>query len=111
MRMLDHSYARTSFREQGATNDREIIAISAIDAKVFDRRAAYVAATRAKDNTEVITSDPKTVLKKSGQDVSKTTALRGPDVREIVASQRAEAERFNEQLKPKRQDRSFQLTR
>ena len=75
LRMVDLSYARTTFKEQGATTDREIIAISAIGAKVFNAQAAYVAGTRAKNNTEIVTSDFDTMLKNSGKEVSKTTAI------------------------------------
>lgn len=75
MSFVDLAYVRTTFKEQGATNDREIIAISKIGAKVFNKEAAYVAATRAKQNTEIVTSDLKTLLKNSGKDVSKTTAI------------------------------------
>lgn len=75
LRMVDLSYARTTFKEQGATTDREIIAISKIGAKVFNEQAAYVAGTRAKNNTEIVTSDYETMLKNSGKAVSKTTAI------------------------------------
>ena len=75
LRFVDLAYAHTSFKEQGATNDREIIAVSAIGAKVFNKEAAYVAASRAKDNTEIVTSDMKTLLKNSGKEVGKTTAV------------------------------------
>ena len=55
-------------------NLREIIAVSNTGAKVFNREAAYVAATRAKDNTEVITTDREAMLRNAGKDVKKTTA-------------------------------------
>jgi ATP-dependent exoDNAse (exonuclease V) alpha subunit len=75
MQFVDLAYAHTTFKEQGATNDREIIAVSEVGAKVFNKQAAYVAATRAKHNTEIVTSDLKTLLKNAGKDVSKTTAI------------------------------------
>jgi conjugative relaxase-like TrwC/TraI family protein len=75
LRMVDLSYARTTFKEQGATNDREIIAISKVGAKVFNTQAAYVAGSRAKGNTELVTSDYQTMLKNSGKSVDKTTAI------------------------------------
>jgi ATP-dependent exoDNAse (exonuclease V) alpha subunit len=71
---VDHAYAHTSFKEQGQTNMREIIAVSNTGAKVFNREASYVAATRAKDNTEVITTDYEGMLKNAGKEVKKTTA-------------------------------------
>ncbi len=73
-RFVDHAYAHTSFKEQGQTNHREIIAVSDTGAKVFNREASYVAATRAKDNTEVITTNYEMMLKNAGKDVEKTTA-------------------------------------
>jgi ATP-dependent exoDNAse (exonuclease V) alpha subunit len=75
MQFVDLAYAHTTFKEQGATNDREIIAVSEVGAKVFNKQAAYVAATRAKHNTEIVTSDLKTLLRNAGKDVSKTTAI------------------------------------
>jgi ATP-dependent exoDNAse (exonuclease V) alpha subunit len=75
LRFIDHAYAHTSYKEQGATNDREIIAVSVIGARVFNKLAAYVAASRARDNTEIVTSDLSTMRKNAGQDVEKTTAV------------------------------------
>jgi hypothetical protein len=46
LRYVDHAYAHTSYKEQGATNHREIVAVSVVGAKVFNRLAAYVAAPR-----------------------------------------------------------------
>ncbi|WP_049096348.1 MobF family relaxase [Burkholderia cepacia] len=81
LRVVDHAYAHTSYKEQGATNHREIIAVSEIGAYVFNREAAYVAASRAKDNTEVVTSDLQKLLDNAGREVGKTTAVefRQPD--------------------------------
>lgn len=75
MCFVDLAYAHTTFKEQGATNDREIIAASKIGAKVFHKQAVYVATTRAKDNTEIVTSDMKALLKSAGEEVLKTTAM------------------------------------
>ena len=75
LRVVDHAYAHTSFKEQGATNDREIIAVSKTGAMVFNREAAYVAASRARDNTEIVTSDLDTLQKNAGKEVPKTTAI------------------------------------
>lgn len=75
LRFVDHAYAHTSYKEQGATNHREIIAVSETGAHVFNREAAYVAASRAKDNTEIITSDLDTLLRNAGREVGKTTAV------------------------------------
>ena len=89
LQFVDHGYARTSFKEQGATNHREILAVSATGAKIINREASYVATTRAKDNTEIVTSDPDRMLKSAGKDVSKLTALEtGQSLDEIVARYR-----------------------
>jgi len=74
LQFIDLSYARTTFKEQGTTNDREIIAISKVGAKIFNRESAYVAGTRAKGNSEIVTSDYGTMLKNSEKKSSKTTA-------------------------------------
>ena len=84
LRFVDLAYAHTSYKEQGATNDREIIAISETGAKVFNKEAAYVAASRAKDNTEIVTSDLKTLLKNAGKEVGKTTALKLTPADQVV---------------------------
>jgi len=75
MCFVDLAYAHTTFKEQGATNDREIIAVSKMGAKIFHKQAVYVAATRAKDNTEIVTSDMANLLKSAGEEVLKTTAM------------------------------------
>ena len=88
LRFVDHTYARTSFKEQGATNDREIIALSLTGAKVFNRESAYVAVSRARDNTEIVTSDSAAMVKNAGKDVGKTTALEPADPRAIFNARR-----------------------
>ncbi|UWE19305.1 MobF family relaxase [Herbaspirillum huttiense] len=72
---VDLAYARTSFKEQGVTTDREIVAVSQTGAYWFNKQAAYVAASRAKDNTEIVTTDKQLMLKNAGKETEKTTAL------------------------------------
>ncbi|PZR46018.1 MAG: conjugal transfer protein [Paraburkholderia fungorum] len=84
IRFIDHAYAHTSYKEQGATNDREIIAVSLTGAKVFNREAAYVAASRARDNTEIVTEARDAMLKNAGKEVGKTTAV---DFEKVAAPQ------------------------
>lgn len=74
MRFADLGYAHTTIKDQGATYQRMIIAASETGAKVFNRQATYVAATRAKDNTEIVTSDYEALLKSAGKEVKKTSA-------------------------------------
>ncbi|MGY6258946.1 MobF family relaxase [Paraburkholderia caledonica] len=90
IRFVDHAYAHTSYKEQGATNDREIIAVSVTGAKVFNREAAYVAASRARDNTEIVTEDRVGMMRNAGEDVGKTTAVEF-ESRNAPASQEANA--------------------
>ena len=77
MMHIDHSYAHTTFIEQGATTHREIIAISKIGGQIFNREAAYVGATRAKGITEIVASEAgwENMLKNAGRQVDKTTAV------------------------------------
>jgi conjugative relaxase-like TrwC/TraI family protein len=75
MRMLDLGYAHTTYREEGATNSREIFAVGKTGAKVFHQAAGYVAGTRAKDNSELVTADFSTMLKNADKQVTKTTAI------------------------------------
>jgi ATP-dependent exoDNAse (exonuclease V) alpha subunit len=119
LRMVDLSYARTTFKEQGATTDREIIAISAIGAKVFNEQAAYVAGTRAKNNAEIVTSDYDTMLKNSGKAVSKTTAIdidgvktgRQGTVKDITKENTKIQDNANTQDKSKEKEKSQQQIR
>lgn len=74
VQFMDLAYARTSYKEQGATNDREIIALSEVGAKVYGRLASYVASTRARDNTELVTSDRAKVIANADKVVVKTIA-------------------------------------
>ena len=94
LRFVDHAYAHTSFKEQGATNDRQIFAVSLTGAMIVNRESTYVALTRAKDNTEIVTSDLERLAKNAGRDVSKTTALDTSkhvlSIEEVVARNRAE---------------------
>ena len=75
VRSIDHAYARTSYLEQGATNNRELLAISNTGAKIVDRQAIYVALSRAKDNTILVTSDFKSLVSNADEYKPKTTAL------------------------------------
>lgn len=75
LRHIDHAYAHTSYKEQGVTNQVEIIAVSEIGAKVITREAAYVAASRAKGNTEIVTNARDLMLKNAGKETTKTTAV------------------------------------
>jgi conjugative relaxase-like TrwC/TraI family protein len=97
IKFVDLAYAHTSFKEQGATNDREIIAVSKVGAKVFNQMAAYVSATRARDNTEIVTTDLKTLVANADALRIKTVATEDP--KKMAAGVRSgRAESFEEAL-------------
>ena len=75
LRYVDHAYAHTSIKDQGATYDRVIVVASESGAKRFHQIAAYVAATRAKEETHVITSNLSGLMKAVGIEVKNTTSL------------------------------------
>lgn len=75
MNHVDHSYAHTSYKEQGVSNQREIFVVSETGAKIINKLAAYVAASRAKGNTEIVTNSQKEMLKNAGNVSEKTTAV------------------------------------
>jgi conjugative relaxase-like TrwC/TraI family protein len=75
LRLIDLGYARTSFKEQGATNNAELIALSEKGAAIFNKEAAYVMVTRAKGRTELITSAPDKVFENAAREVEKTSAI------------------------------------
>lgn len=74
---VDYAYAHTTFKEQGATVHREVIALSTTGAQIFNREAAYVAATRAKGVSEIVVTDKglEKMLENAGKKVDKTTAV------------------------------------
>lgn len=51
---------------------------------MFNREAAYVAASRARDNTEIVTEARDAMLKNAGKEVGKTTAV---DFEKVAAPQ------------------------
>lgn len=75
LRHIDHAYARTTYKEQGVTNDRELFVVSEIGAMVVADQAAYVATSRARDNTEIITNAYEKLLNNVGRETKKTTAI------------------------------------
>jgi ATP-dependent exoDNAse (exonuclease V) alpha subunit len=83
LRYVDHAYAHTSHKEQGVTNHREIFLVSPTGAYWLNREASYVAASRAKQNTEIVTTAEgrKKMLENAGKAPEKTTAIDiGPNV-------------------------------
>jgi ATP-dependent exoDNAse (exonuclease V) alpha subunit len=118
-RFIDHGYARTSFKEQGATNHREILAVSDKGAAIINRESTYVSGTRAKDNTEIVTSDRGKMLKNAGRDVSKLTALdpaqKDKSLEEILAGYRGQVDarepaKDQERVKERSREQGFGLS-
>lgn len=99
-RAIDHAYAHTTFKEQGATNKHQLIMVSETGARIFNKEAAYVAATRAKVNTEVITSHREQLLKNAGKDVSKLTALQPTEMKHLVEQARSGRSGAEQQRSP-----------
>lgn len=77
MRQIDHAYAHTSRKEQGVTTHREIFLLSDKGAYRLNREATYVATTRARQNTEIVTTPEahKEIMKNAGKEPEKTTAI------------------------------------
>lgn len=77
MRYVDHAYSHTSHKEQGVTNHREIFLVSPKGAHWLNREASYVAASRAKHNTEIVTTEDahEKMMKNAGREPEKTTAI------------------------------------
>ena len=74
VKSLDHGYAHTTYKDQGASFDVAIIAIDR-GARTFNQLAAYVATSRAKLNTEIVTTSLKDVLNYAAAKVEKTVAM------------------------------------
>jgi conjugative relaxase-like TrwC/TraI family protein len=90
LRHIDHAYAHTSHKEQGVTNHREIFVVSATGAHWINREASYVAASRAKQNTEIVTTETarEKMLSNAGKETEKTTAI---DIGQNLSTDRARA--------------------
>ncbi len=75
MRMVDWAYARTTIKEQGNENHVEMFALSHTGNHILKDRAAYVAGTRGKIDTVLITPDRDATLNAVRREDVKTTAL------------------------------------
>ncbi|MEI7432606.1 MAG: AAA family ATPase, partial [Betaproteobacteria bacterium] len=75
MAFVDHAYAHTSHKEQGASNDMEIGAFGSTGTKVFNRVATLLTLTRSKGDVVIVTADKATMLKNAGVELNKTTAV------------------------------------
>lgn len=75
LQRVDFAYARTTFKEQGATNDVQLLAVSKGAASAFNVEALYVDITRAKRNTIIVTDGYNKMLERADKPVEHTMAL------------------------------------
>jgi ATP-dependent exoDNAse (exonuclease V) alpha subunit len=75
---LDYGYAMTSYSSQGQTADRVIIHVAARDLEnreLVNRRFAYVALSRAREDVQIYTNDATTLAVRLDRRISKEVAI------------------------------------
>jgi ATP-dependent exoDNAse (exonuclease V) alpha subunit len=75
---LDYGYAMTSYSSQGQTADRVIVHVAARDLEnreLVNRRFAYVALSRAREDAQIYTNDAAALAAKLDRPVSKEVAI------------------------------------
>lgn len=75
---LDYGYAMTSYSSQGQTANRVIVHVAAHDLEnreLVNRRFAYVALSRAREDAQVYTNDAGILASKLDREVSKQVAI------------------------------------
>jgi len=75
---LDYGYAMTSYSSQGQTANRVIVHVAAHDLEnreLVNRRFAYVALSRAREDAQVYTNDVATLASNLDREVSKQVAI------------------------------------
>jgi ATP-dependent exoDNAse (exonuclease V) alpha subunit len=74
---LDYGYAVTSHSSQGQTADRVLIHVdtATVGERLVNRRLAYVAVSRARDDVQIYTDDKSRLGDALSRDVSHTSAL------------------------------------
>jgi conjugative relaxase-like TrwC/TraI family protein len=75
---LDYGYAMTSYSSQGQTADRVIVHVAARDLEnreLVNRRFAYVALSRAREDAQIYTNDAAVLAAKLDRQVSKEVAI------------------------------------
>jgi conjugative relaxase-like TrwC/TraI family protein len=74
---LDYGYAMTSYSSQGQTADRLLVHISgeAVNPDLVNRRFAYVAVSRARQDVQIYTDNATTLTDKLNRDVSKKAVI------------------------------------
>jgi len=75
-RHFDHGYAVTSHSAQGLTAERVLINVDAdVTPSLLNPRFAYVAASRARSEAQIFTSNSTELERLLGRDLSKTSAI------------------------------------
>src|ERR1019366_292302 len=70
----DHGYVSTTYKEQGVTNVRELVYLNSAAGIANNKEMAYVAATRAKEETHLFTDNAALVYKQIERGSDKTVA-------------------------------------
>jgi ATP-dependent exoDNAse (exonuclease V) alpha subunit len=103
--LVDHAYTHTSYKEQGVTNQREIILVSEKGAHWLNREASYVAASRAKQNTEIVATEVayNKMLENAGRESGKSTAIdigRNVSLDRVVSQERVQTQVYEPSREP-----------
>jgi conjugative relaxase-like TrwC/TraI family protein len=95
---LDYGYAMTSYSSQGQTADRVIVHVAARDLEnreLVNRRFAYVAVSRARDDAQIYTNDAAALAAKLDRQISKEVAVqittaRSQEIEKAAANEKKE---------------------
>jgi conjugative relaxase-like TrwC/TraI family protein len=83
---LDYGYAMTSYSSQGQTAERVIVHVAARDLEnreLVNRRFAYVALSRAREDVQIYTNDAAALAAKLDRQVSKEVAIEMKPAQEL----------------------------
>jgi ATP-dependent exoDNAse (exonuclease V) alpha subunit len=83
---LDYGYAMTSYSSQGQTAARVIVHVAARDLenrKLVNRRFAYIALSRAREDVQIYTTDAAALAAKLDRQVSKEVAIEMKPAQEL----------------------------
>src|SRR4029077_7807744 len=84
---LDHGYAVTSHSSQGQTADRVLIHVDTQQREeLVNRRFAYVAVSRARDDVQIYASDRSRLVRPLGREYSHTSAITSAHSREPMTT-------------------------
>lgn len=75
MRHVDHGYAQTSVKSQGATNQSQIVLATVDSGRAINEQMAYVGTTRAREHTEIVTDNREKVVSSMSNANEKSVAV------------------------------------